>query len=90
MKADESGNVALTYAYADGSYGRFNVKLGKMPLYSNVDDGLVVDDFFSGVQASYGDKFKVLVERQAVGILHMQTKESTLQRTNLPTIRALS
>ena len=70
MKADESGNVALTYAYADGSYGRFNVKLGKMPLYSNVDDGLVVDDFFSGVQASYGDKFKVLVEAGRWNLAH--------------------
>ena len=62
MKTDESSDVKLTYAYADGNYGKFNLKLGKMPLYSNVDEGLVVDDFFSGAQASYGNKFKVLVE----------------------------
>ena len=62
MKTDTSGNVALTYAYADGNYGNFNVKLGKMPLYSNVDDGLVVDQFFSGAQVSFGGKVKALVE----------------------------
>ena len=62
MMTDESSDVKLTYAYADGNYGKFNLKLGKMPLYSNVDEGLVVDDFFSGAQASYGNKFKVLVE----------------------------
>ncbi|MBR7025136.1 MAG: S-layer homology domain-containing protein [Selenomonadaceae bacterium] len=59
MKTDESGNFKLTYAYAEGTYGKFQINLGKMPFYTNVDDGLVMDDFFSGVQAVYGDKFKI-------------------------------
>ena len=62
MKTDESGSVGLTYAYADGSYDKFNVKLGRMPLYSNVDEGLVVDDNFSGAQATFGNKVKVMLE----------------------------
>ena len=62
MKADESGSVSMTYAFAEGSYDKFNVKLGKMPLYSNVDDGLVVDNFFSGAQVSFGNKVKATIE----------------------------
>lgn len=48
--AGDDGNVKLTYVYADGQYGNFDVKLGKMPLYSTADDGLVVDDYFSGAR----------------------------------------
>ena len=62
MKTDQSGTVKLTYAYADGSYGKFHLQLGKMPLFSSVDDGLVLDSFFSGAQLSYGSKWKVLAE----------------------------
>ena len=62
MKTDESGSVGLTYAYADGSYDKFNVKLGKMPLFSAADDGLVVDNFFSGAQVSFGNKLKATLE----------------------------
>ena len=62
MKTDESGNVSLTYAYAHGSYDKFDVKLGKMPLFSSVDDGLVVDHFFSGAQVTFGNKVKVALE----------------------------
>jgi len=59
---DEYSDFRLTYAYAEGTYGKFQVRLGKQELLSNIDQGLVVDDFFSGAQISYGDKFKVLVE----------------------------
>ena len=62
MKTDKSGEVSLTYAYAHGSYDKFDVKLGKMPLFSSVDDGLVVDHFFSGAQVTFGNKVKVALE----------------------------
>ena len=62
MKTDESGSVGLTYAFAEGSYDKFNVKLGKMPLFSAADDGLVVDNFFSGAQVSFGNKLKATLE----------------------------
>ena len=58
----DDGDVKLTYAYADGQYGNFNVKLGKMPLYSVADDGLVLDDFFSGAQVNFGKDLKTTLE----------------------------
>ena len=61
MKEDTTGNFRLTYAYAEGKYfdDKLTLNVGRMPFYTNVDDGLVMDDFFSGFQAVYGDKFKV-------------------------------
>ena len=58
----DDGNVKLTYVYADGQYGNFDVKLGKMPLYSTADDGLVIDDYFSGAQVGFGKDLKVTLE----------------------------
>ena len=52
----------LTYAHAEGNYSNFNVKLGKMTLFSTADDGLVVDSFFSGAQVSFGNKLKATLE----------------------------
>ncbi|MBR6012720.1 MAG: S-layer homology domain-containing protein [Selenomonadaceae bacterium] len=62
FREDSTGNVALTYIYAEGKYGKFTVDLGRMPLYTKVDEGIVADDFFSGAKILYGDKFKVKVE----------------------------
>ena len=62
MKTDESGNVKLTYAFAEGNYKNFQIKLGKQPLYSLADDGLVLDDFFSGASVSFGNKVKLVAQ----------------------------
>ena len=62
MSSDESGNVELTYAYAQGNYKNFETRLGKQELYSFADDGLVVDDFFSGARVLFGSKLKVAAE----------------------------
>ena len=59
MKTDTSSDFKLKHAYAQGDYGKFQLNVGKMPLYTNVDDGLLVDDYFSGAQLVYGDQFKV-------------------------------
>ena len=53
------GNFRLRYAYAEGTYDKFQFNVGRLPFYTNVDDGLVMDDFFSGAQIVYGDKFKI-------------------------------
>ncbi len=58
----DDGNVKLTYVYADGNYKNFDVKLGKMPFFSTSDAGLVMDDFFSGAQLSFGSKLKATLE----------------------------
>ena len=57
-----NGTVQLTYVYADGQYHNFEVKAGKMPLYSTADAGLVMDDFFSGAQLTFGSKLKATLE----------------------------
>ena len=61
MSKDTTGNVVATYAYAEGKYfdDKLTINVGRMPFYTNVDDGLVMDDFFSGAQVVYGDKFKI-------------------------------
>ena len=59
---DTSSDMALTYIFAEGKYGKFNIKLGKMPFYSTASSGLIMDDFFSGGQLTFGDKFKVKLE----------------------------
>ena len=62
MKTNTSTDFKLTYAFAEGTYDKLKVSVGKMPLYSYVDGGLVVDDFFSGAQVEYGSKWKILAE----------------------------
>ncbi len=59
MKEDSSTDFKLKRAYAQGNYGKFQFNVGKMEFYTNVDDGMLIDDEFSGFQAIYGDKFKV-------------------------------
>ena len=59
MREDTSGDFKLTYAFAEGKYDKLTLMVGRMPFYTNVDDGMVMDDFFSGAAAVYGDKFKV-------------------------------
>ena len=62
MRTDSTSDLALTFVYAEGKYGKFTVDLGKMPLYSNADQGLVADDFFSGLRFIYGDNLKFQLE----------------------------
>ena len=59
MSTDESGDFKLKKAFAEGNYGKLTLQVGKFDFYTNVDDGLVMDDFLSGAAVVYGDKFKV-------------------------------
>ena len=59
MKEDTSTDFKLKQAYAQGNYGKFTFSVGKLPFYTNVDDGMLIDDEFSGAQIIYGDQFKV-------------------------------
>ena len=65
MRSNSSGDFKLTFAYAEGHYDKLTLLVGKMPFYTNVDDGLIMDDFFSGAAAIYGDKFKVALPANA-------------------------
>lgn len=62
MKNDTTTNATLTYIYAEGAYKNFTVAAGKMPLSSTNDEGLVVEDFFSGVQLTFGKKLQTVLE----------------------------
>lgn len=62
MKTNESGDFAMKFGYAEGTYDKFKLNVGKLVIYSNVDDGLVIDDFFSGAQIEVGSKLKFLAE----------------------------
>ena len=62
MKEDNTGTFEMTYGFAEGTYNKFKLSIGKMPFYSNVDDGLVMDDFFSGARIEIGSKFKLNLE----------------------------
>ena len=55
MKHDSTDNVKLKRAWAQGDYGQFRVKFGKMGLYTN-EKGLLFDDEYSGVQLGYASK----------------------------------
>jgi predicted porin len=61
MKKNTSTDFNLTYAFAEGNYNKLNLKVGKIVLFTNVDEGMLFDDWFSGAQVTYGDKFKVLL-----------------------------
>ena len=50
-------NVKLKRVWAQGDYDNFQVKLGKMELYTN-ETGLLFDDEFSGAQVKFGNKLK--------------------------------
>lgn len=58
MNNDTETNAAVTYAYLESKFDNFQVNAGKLPLFTNVDQGMVADDFFSGIQIIAGDKVK--------------------------------
>ena len=62
FREDSTGDAKLTYIYAEGKYRNFEVDLGKMPLFTNADGGLVADDFFSGARLIIGNKVKFHLE----------------------------
>ena len=61
MNKDDSSPMSLGRAYADGNYGKLNVKLGKQDLYSGADDGLTMDTAISGATVSFGNVVKAKI-----------------------------
>ncbi len=58
-----SSNTAFRtdWMYLESKFGKLQVNAGKVPLYTNVDRGLVVDSDFSGVQVMFGNVVKAQV-----------------------------
>ncbi|MFA6850453.1 MAG: S-layer homology domain-containing protein [Selenomonadaceae bacterium] len=51
-----NNNSTVDRAYAEGNYKNLNIKLGKLPYYSN--QGLIIDERVSGGQITFGKDFK--------------------------------
>ena len=77
----DDGNVNLTYVYAEGQYGNFDVKLGKQELFSTADAGLVVDDYFSGAAVTFGKDFKTTLEAGRWNLENANDKINTVAKT---------
>ena len=58
MKDDFTTDVKLQRIWAEGDYDKFNVKIGRMELFTN-EDGLIWDTEFSGLSLDFGSKWKV-------------------------------
>ena len=58
-KDDTTGDVSLKRLWAEGNYGLFTAKIGKLPM--SVDNDLLFDDEYSGAQVEYGKDLKVTV-----------------------------
>ncbi|WP_303017378.1 porin [uncultured Mitsuokella sp.] len=63
-KADKEGqdNFKIARLWAQGDYDNFQVKLGKMPLFSTETNGMLFDAEFSGASVTAGNKLKATVE----------------------------
>ena len=75
MDKDNSNSVTLARAYADGTYGKLNIKLGKQDLYSDADEGMLFDTYFSGATASFGNVLKAKISAG-------RTADKTVRETN--------
>ena len=53
--------VNLKEVYAVGSYPSYTLKAGKMPYFSDADEGLIFDDAFSGAQVTFGKQVTATV-----------------------------
>ena len=53
------GDFHLRSAYAKGTYDKLTIQVGKFDFFTNVDNGLVMDDFLSGAALIYGSKVKL-------------------------------
>ena len=59
--AENSNSVALKWAYAEGVYGNTVIDLGRLSHYTNVDEGMVFDDYVSGARMTFGKDLKLAV-----------------------------
>ena len=51
---DDTATAKLKETYAVGAYPGYTLKLGKMPYFSDADEGLILDADFSGAQVTFG------------------------------------
>ena len=54
----EYNGMRVERIWAEGDYGNLNIKLGKLPYFSNIDEGMMYDDNVAGGQITFGNKVK--------------------------------
>ena len=54
----EYNGMRVERMWAEGNYGNLNIKLGKVPYTSNIDEGMMYDDNVAGGQITFGNKVK--------------------------------
>ena len=57
-KEDNTAEATLLDVYAQANYPGYTLKLGRMPLFSDVDEGLTFDDHFSGAALTFGNQLQ--------------------------------
>ena len=57
--AKNNTTVQVERVWVAGQYGNTEINLGKLPMYSMVDDGMVFDDNIAGGQVVFGKNLKV-------------------------------
>jgi len=58
---DDTAEAKLKEVYAVGSYPNYTLKAGKMPYFSDADEGLILDADFSGAQVTFGKQVTATV-----------------------------
>ena len=59
---EDDAQAKLKLAYAEGKYNNLDLRFGKMVLFSDESDGLIVDDEFSGARVQFGNVLKTTLE----------------------------
>ncbi len=81
---DSTADAKLKEAYAQGHYKNFGTKLGKFALWSEADQGLLLDDDFSGAQVVFGKDLKVTLEAgRYKGVANTEDKAASMQAIDL-------
>ncbi len=57
--AKNQNTVQIERVWVEGQYGNTTINLGKLPMYSMVDDGMIFDDNIAGGQVVFGKDVKV-------------------------------
>lgn len=58
---NQTGDVSVDRAWAEGHYTNFTVKIGKMYQWDNATRGLLMDNTFSGVEVDFGKTVQVVL-----------------------------
>ncbi len=55
---EEVEDLVVERIWAEGNYGTTQILLGKLPYFSNADNGMIYDDNVAGAQVTFGDAVK--------------------------------